>query len=279
MSHRIGTILVAVALLLAGCSSGPGGGPQTPTDTETAEQSSESVNGTLAANGSVSTDVSGNVSISVIPAVEGGEITDPDRLGDITRRVLLNTSNEYTYRNYQQGPRSGTNHKSGRQRGEPTAKQGYVDIDTETGTTERYADNRTVYVRQVTNGTVSTRARTTDFDFESITTTAPGRHALTPILDRGTYTDAGTVVRDGRALRKFTLASPDLGPVRRSSVESYTNTSGYVLVSESGVVHDAHLHLEGEANGGGTFAFDYAFTITQLGNVSVERPAWVDERR
>ncbi|MFB6084758.1 MAG: hypothetical protein ABEJ94_11000 [Halorientalis sp.] len=148
-----------------------------------------------------------------------------------------------------------------------------------TGTTERYVENRTVYVRHVTNDTTSVRVHATDYPFEAITTTAPRRHALRPILERGTYTDAGTVVRDGRTLRKFTLESPDLDPVRRSGIESYTNTSGHVLVSESGVVYDAHLHLEGKANGGGRFAFDYAFTVTQLGNVSVERPAWVDQRR
>ncbi|MFB6084759.1 MAG: hypothetical protein ABEJ94_11005 [Halorientalis sp.] len=118
MSHRIGAILVAAALLLAGCSAGPGGGSRTPADTATADRSSESTNGTVTANGSVSTGAGGEVSLAGIPAVENGEITDPNRLLDITRRVLLNTSNEYTYRISKQVSGSVSFHKSGRQRSE-----------------------------------------------------------------------------------------------------------------------------------------------------------------
>jgi len=143
-------------------------------------------------------------------------------------------------------------------------------FDATSETNHVFVADGTQYIDSVSDGETTTGSRPLDRPFAELhgPEMLGGSESLGGILRNGNYTAAGTVERDGRSLARFELVEAD-----RSRISgTVTDASGEVLVGSDGVVYDAALRIELE-NG----LVNQTFRIEQLGDVTVDRPDWVDE--
>ncbi|WP_323192726.1 hypothetical protein [Halostella sp. PRR32] len=93
------------------------------------------------------------------------------------------------------------------------------------------------------------------------------------LIAAGNYSATEAVQRNGTTLVRYELnefngtAGSDL---------NVSNAEGYILVSEAGVVYEAQVSIEG-TSGGTELSSAIEFEVTQVGDVTVERPSWVDD--
>jgi hypothetical protein len=147
-------------------------------------------------------------------------------------------------------------------------------FDASSETNHIYIADGTQYVRSTAEEETTTRSREYQRDFAE--THPPemldGGESLGGILRTGSFAPAETVTREGRRLLRFDLDSADESNVSGTVTEA----TGTVFVDADGVVHDAsrYLEIEGDEQ---TVTIEQSFVITQLGEVTVARPDWVDE--
>jgi hypothetical protein len=201
-------------------------------------------------------------------------IDDTAALVDATREAL--TENGYALEQELVNTADGeqTLGVTQRRRSNLEAERRLLVFDAASETNRLYIENGTQHVQATANGETTTRSNEFQDDFAE--THPPemldGGESLGGILRTGTYVPSETVRRNGRRLLRFDLDAPD-----ESSVSgTVTDASGTVFVDGESVVHDASRHLEIEDEDGRTVTVDQSFLITQLGDVTVERPEWVE---
>ncbi len=148
-------------------------------------------------------------------------------------------------------------------------------FDASTETNRIYIEGRTQYVRGTSNGETIVESRELERDFAG---THPPEmlndgESLGGILRIGTYVPTETVQRNGRRLLRFELDSADESGISGRVTEA----TGSVFVDTESVVHEANMSLEIEDNDGQIVTVAQSFVVHQLGEISVERPDWVDE--
>lgn len=95
-----------------------------------------------------------------------------------------------------------------------------------------------------------------------------GAKTLQSYFEFATYTSTGTTPCDDTSCLVF--------KVDASSANNITNLTGKVLIDSHGVVHRMWVEHDRVANNR-TYHIRYRFDLVRSGNVSVERPGWVDE--
>jgi len=163
--------------------------------------------------------------------------------------------------------------RSQRTRSSPTDERQLYVLETASTTSRSYVDGGTYYGQTTEGEETESSTRELHESFERIH--APDHlsrgRSLGGVLEVGTDVSAGTTTRNGRELRQFDLESVSL---RESGVESST-VSGTVLATDDGVVFEATLSFEGNVDGT-AITREQSVAVTELGEVAVERPAWVD---
>lgn len=198
-------------------------------------------------------------------------IEDASALISATRNTLTKQGYELTEELSSTGIE--TTDRSQRTRSSRTDERLVFVLETASATNRVYIDGGTRYGRTTENGETTSSTRELSGSFEA--THAPDhlsrQRSLGGVLEAGTYVSAGTTTRNGRELRQFDLESVT---IRESGAEIST-ASGTVLATDDGVVFEATLSLEGSVDGT-AMTREQSVAVTELGEVTVERPAWVD---
>ena len=115
------------------------------------------------------------------------------------------------------------------------------------------------------------RERSTDFsENHRQETLSP---TVRSVLASGNYTATAVVERNGETAVRYELEAYNASENPDFETESATGT---VVVGESGVVYEASLAVTGTSNGSDV-SLELTYEVTETGDVSVERPAWVDD--
>jgi hypothetical protein len=252
-TDRLALVAVGLLVVLAGCSGSPGGSGTDPAGNGTDAPGSPTTDGSA-------TSPAGNASTGIENASALVAATD-QRLAT-TDYALTQTLEQ------QAGQESLT--VTQRTRSSLTDERRLFVFDASSETNRLFVADGTQYLDAVADGETTRRSGPLERSFEARhePEMLGGGESLGGILRNGNYTDAGTVERDGRTLVRFELVEAD-----RSQISgSVTDASGEVLVGEDGVVYDAALRIELESG-----YLNQTFRIERLGDVTVERPDWVDE--
>ncbi|SEN11157.1 hypothetical protein SAMN05216388_1001394 [Halorientalis persicus] len=252
-TDRLALVAVGLLVVLAGCSGSPGGSGTDPAGNGT------DAPGSPVADGSA-TSPAGNASTG---------IENASALVAATDQRLATTDHAFTQTLEQQaGEESLT--VTQRTRSSLTDERRLFVFDATSETNRIFVADGTQYLDAVADGETTTRRAPFEGSFEARhePEMLGGGESLGGILRSGNYTAAGTVERDGRRLARFELVEAD----RSRISETVTDASGEVLVGSDGVVYDAALRIELESG-----YLNQTFRIERLGDVTVERPDWVDE--
>jgi hypothetical protein len=159
-----------------------------------------------------------------------------------------------------------------------------------TGSTlDRYVDGPQLFTRFVANGSRTFDAA--DLEAENITFTTDGSGAvafvntvhgsslrtqrLRTIYEFGEFESAENVTRNGQEYAVFDLAGAATGP---NATVTLNHSSGRVLVAPRGVIRRASIDLRGTQQGE-PFVYTVDYRISEVGDVSVRSPEWLDEAR
>lgn len=246
---RIALVAVGLLVVLAGCSGSPGG---TGTDPAT-----------------TGTDAAGDAGTAEYPAgtAQSG-IGNASALVAATDRRLATTDYALVQSLEQRGGGESLA-VTRRARSSPDAERRRYVFDATGETNRRFVADGTVYFDAVSDGERTTGSEPLERPFAALhePEMLDGGESLGGILRTGNYTAAGTVERDGRTLVRFELVEAD----RRRVSGTVTDANGTVLVGSDGVVYDATLRIDLESG-----RWNQTFRIERLGDVTVERPDWVD---
>ncbi|WP_135819994.1 hypothetical protein [Halostella litorea] len=135
----------------------------------------------------------------------------------------------------------------------------------------QWYDNATHrHARTSTTDGVQVQERRTDFSRthrqETLATT------VRSVLTSGNYSAVETVERNGETAVRY-----ELDEYNASASEGFEaeQASGTVVVGESGIIYEATLSATGTTDAGEA-SLDLAYEVTEIGDVEVERPDWVD---
>ena len=199
-------------------------------------------------------------------------IEDPSTLAEATETALVESDYDVTYR-YRQ---SDLEIEQSAASSIDDERRLFV-FDSNNETNRVFVMDGTIYIKAEQDGEPFYDIRPMEDPFETRhqrTLTGGREEGLPSILIDGNYAPAGTVRKNGRRVRRFTLESAQFA---ESDVE-VTNADGAVLVDADSVIHDAALHLDYEVDGE-TKPLDRAFTIETLGSLDIEEPDWTDTAR
>lgn len=161
-------------------------------------------------------------------------------------------------------------------RSDPAAERQRVELRGRQSVTDRYVDNGTIYTRLRANGSTGYDVR----GFERFNVTFGTLHRrsisqgrLAGIYQYGEFNESGTVTRNGRTVTEYTLV--ETGITRNATVES---SSGRVLIDQQGVIRLARIDITGTRDGNEFFVHT-EYRVTGVGEVSIDRPDWLDEAR
>ncbi|WP_254761828.1 DUF7537 family lipoprotein [Natrinema marinum] len=198
-------------------------------------------------------------------------IEDPSALISTTQSTLTKQGYELTEELSTTGME--LNERSQRTRSSPTAERQLSVLETASKTSRTFADGGAYYVQTTENGETTTSTQELNGSFERTHTPdhLTRKRSLGGVLEAGSYVSAGTTTRNGRELRQFDLES--IG-IQQPGVE-ISSSSGTVLATDDGVVFEATLSFEGSAEGT-AITREQSVAVTELGEVTVERPSWVD---
>ncbi|RXK51917.1 DUF7537 family lipoprotein [Halorientalis pallida] len=252
-TDRIALVAVGLLVVLAGCSGSPGGSGTDPAGNGTDTLESPATDGDA-----------GNAAGTASTGIENASalIAATDQRLATTDYALTQTLEQ------QAGGESLT--VTQRTRSSLTDERRLFVFDATSETNRLFLADGTQYIDAVSDGETTTRSAPLQGSFEARhePEMLGGGESLGGILRNGNYTDAGTVERDGRTLVRFELVEAD-----RSRISgTVTDASGEVLVGSDDVVYDASLRIELESG-----HLEQTFRIEHLGDVTVERPDWVDE--
>lgn len=141
----------------------------------------------------------------------------------------------------------------------------------------RYLDNRTLYARTTVDGDTEYSVNTTQVPFELFHARQTLNQPLVLLLEFGRFESVGTVTRDGQTLIEYTLADPSLNTERSRNVSVHTAT-GRVLVGQTGIIHFAHVDIQGQESGRSLFV-EIEYEVTARQNASVTAPDWLERAR
>lgn len=139
-----------------------------------------------------------------------------------------------------------------------------VEIDRPDGLRQEFYADGTLTLREAGNVTTSEQP-------------FPGALRITAAFDlqaplrAATFTPNGTVERDGETLVELTATLEDLNPDAVGG--NVTAFDGRVLVGPDGAIRLLDVRFAGSVEGE-SFTQDYRFTVSGLGETTVERPDW-----
>lgn len=139
------------------------------------------------------------------------------------------------------------------------------------GTTgDVWGNGSVVLSRQQRGGETSYASPTGPVNESQITSTS----TIGPFLAAGDYDVVGTETRDGTdvVLLRATEAN-DTSSLQTGNVTAFDAT---VAVDADGIVHAVEGSMTGETQGG-TVTMDVRYELLETGDVTVDRPAWIDE--
>jgi hypothetical protein len=144
------------------------------------------------------------------------------------------------------------------------------------GTLDRYVNSTAVLSRVETNGTVEYgRAGLGNASFSAAHTDGVRVGRLATIYEFGEFEPAGNVTREGQRYAAFELASVNTGP---NATVTLNHSSGRILIAPNGVIRRASIDLRGTQRGE-PFVYAVDYRISEVGDVSVQPPEWLDEAR
>ncbi|PGF16562.1 hypothetical protein CP556_10820 [Natrinema sp. CBA1119] len=198
-------------------------------------------------------------------------IEDASALISATRKTLTKQGYELTEELTSTGIE--TNDRSQRTRSSRADERLLFVLETASATNRVYIDGGTRYGQATENGETTSSTRELSGSFERTHTPdhLSRQRSLGGVLEAGTYVSAGTATRNGRELRQLALESVT---IQESGAEIST-ASGTVLATDDGVVFEATLSFEGSVDGA-EITREQSMAVTELGDITVERPAWVD---
>lgn len=251
----LAVVAVASLLILAGCSGSSGGGTMSPAGGETGTTDP----GGAAVGQPVGTSESGIENASALVETTGQRLAETD----YAVTFVFRQESESQQSNVTQRIRSSLDEERRR----------YV-FDGNTEANVAFVADGTRYIRATSDGETTTNSQELNRPFADVHAVEmlDGAESLGGILRSGTFERTGTVERDGRTLVRFDLTEFE-GTAESTTVVEANAT---VLVGAEGVVYSAarHVVLEGDET---TVRFDQVFRIEALGDVSIERPEWVDQ--
>jgi hypothetical protein len=251
--NLLAVVTVASLLVLAGCSGSSGGGTASPAGaTETTDP------GAAAIGQPVGTSEAGIENASALVAATGQRLTETD----YAVTFVLRQGSGGQQLNVTQQVRSSLDDERRRYRFDSSGETNVVFVADGTRHIQATSDGETTY---------TSRELGQPFADVHAVDMLDGAESLGGILRSGTFERAGTVERDGRTLVRFDLTEFEGAGEGTTVVEA----NATVLVGEDGVVYSAARHIVLEEDGT-TTRFDQAFRIETLGDVSVERPEWVE---
>lgn len=139
-----------------------------------------------------------------------------------------------------------------------------VEIDRPDGLRQEFYADGTLTLREDGNVTTSEQR-------------FPGALRITASFDlraplrAATFTPEGTVERDGETLVELTASLDDLNPDAVGG--NVTEFEGRVLVGPEGAIRLLDVRFAGTVDGE-SFTQDYRFTVSGIGETSVDRPDW-----
>lgn len=248
----LAVVAVASLLLLAGCSGSSGGGTTSPAGEVTDPDSA-------AVGQPVGTSDAGIENASALVAATGQRLAETD----YAVRFGLRQESGSQQLNVTQRIRSSLDDERRRYR-----------FDSSGETNVAFVADGTRYIQATSDGETTYTSRELGQPFADVHAVEmlDGAESLGGILRSGTFERAGTVKRDGRTLVRFDLTAFEGAGEGTTVVEA----NATVLVGADGVVYSAARHVVLEEDGT-TTRFDQTFRIEALGDVSVERPEWVDQ--
>lgn len=135
---------------------------------------------------------------------------------------------------------------------------------------EVYRNETTFAAREFQNNSTTYDYRPLNASFASEHRRLAGTETIGIVLRNANFSaDAVITRRDGTTFVRYTL---DEAKVNESA--NVTVATGTVVVSESGVVYNAELRIEGTIQGQ-RYLVDVSYQLVNIGNVEVDRPEWV----
>ncbi|AQL43916.1 hypothetical protein BV210_14935 [Halorientalis sp. IM1011] len=235
--------VVAVAMVLAGCSWVEQPDTDPPTEANTTEQG------------------------------DGGTIPT-GRLNDHTA-VLANESYELSVDVTIETPNRSRN-ASVAVASDPDGERQLIGTQSRNGTLDRYVNSTAVFSRVDTNGTTEYgRAALGNASFSTAHTDGIRLSRLARIYEFGQFEPAGNVTRDGKRYTAFELRGVNTGP---NATVTLNHSSGEILIAPNGVIRRASIDLRGTQRGE-PFVYTLDYRITAVGDVTIQPPEWLDEAR
>lgn len=158
-----------------------------------------------------------------------------------------------------------------------TADRSRARLDLKTGGPDRevFLDGETLFVRthRGDDTTVRTAPRTKDADVVPDSFVRDER--LAQFARAASHEPVGTVERDGETVVVLEADESDLSEDAFGDLTVETFRS-QILVGSDGVVYEFRGVAEGTDGSGDEFRLESRYALEELGNVSVERPAWAD---
>ncbi|NHN57763.1 MULTISPECIES: hypothetical protein [Halorussus] len=289
--RRVALLLVALMVVVAGCAGSdaapdaPAGADATPTATTSPADAPPDTGGERDAPSATTTAANATPNESRPPGVNRTGVEDPSALVDAHRAALNNTSFAFRFHaNVSVGPAN----QWTRQRG--AVEAGLSPLVVHSDSVRRLGDGRTRVATDLwANGTAvvvryeganrselrrynrtgesvadETWAHLPRADLDSQVTQA---WLIELALAAGEFDVADVERRDGRTM---TVLRAD----RAVSAENYTDFEAAVVVDAAGRVHS--LSLTAAYAGDDETRIHYEFALTDVGDVTVERPTWVE---
>ena len=257
MRHKFATVAVVALLVLAGCSAGGGGGDGTTTQT--------------ASNGTTQGDVSDPVYETPL---DGQTVAENHRsvIADANTFTLVSTSNqsrgnqsassESTLKaNYESGAYSSVQQARGRTIEKYVFANGtaYQRFELSTGDTRYTVPQRTANASTIATGQVATFVDA--FQYELV----------------GTQTIDGTetYVYEASGVSDLNTSAPAFSNL---DTENVSNVGAHVYITDEGLVKQFGYEL-GLTTNGQEASVNVTQRFTNLGETTVEPPAWIGEAR
>lgn len=146
------------------------------------------------------------------------------------------------------------------------------------GTEHQYATDGTIYIKRSLGENVSYEAN----DMAAQNMQFWDYQAVIPLVGQFEYfyrstefERAGNVTRDGETFTRYVLAETPENPSENVTIQ---DGDGEILVDSEGIIHEATLNVTAEENGEPA-QMTVEYRVTELGNVTVPEPAWLDEAR
>lgn len=257
--QALASIAVAILMVTAGCAGFLGGDDTTTPETETTTTPEE-------------TSAPPAEDLDSPPGVTDGEITNSSALYEAHVDSLNNTARDVEMSIHEDGEET-TDRSVTITHGE-NAENLLMEMETEDGQQNIYQKDG-LTIMDAPDQTVVSQGQSMAGQMAAMQSEQLAAVLVGLPLEVGTYTHDGTTMHDGEAVHKYTATEESLNKSAQG-MENITEFSGEVLVEPDGTIHKITMDATEETDQGER-SFSTTYELSNIGEATVEEPAWVQD--